>query len=205
MMTMNDKEPDGEDGVDHGATILTRHRFLARLPRLTSLAIGRCGGWTARVWDECLAQCGESIEYLSLTGWGRDADTRREAAVARCLSGMRNLRELELIDFWIGEGVVRGVGGLRGRLARLTVTVVRREEMGLEEAGWDRCGGDVVGLVNAACVGGKKNDGGVGAMRQFVWNLPFELRESSCEWIKEVRTRIRKESEEGLEVTFGFQ
>ncbi|RUS29358.1 hypothetical protein BC938DRAFT_480758 [Jimgerdemannia flammicorona] len=210
----DDDEVEGSSGITHKevpddrVAVLWRCRFLARLPQLASLAIGRCDAWTAGVWTECLAACAGTVGYLSLTGWARGADATRESAVERCLAGMQALRELELIDFWVDEGCVRGVAGLGGKLERLTVTVMK----GVEEyggPGWEGCGGDVVGLVNAAC--GRDDDGngdtgGGGALREFVWNLPFELRDDGCvAWMDAVRGRIRKGSEDGFAVTFGFQ
>lgn len=116
-------------------SLLAKYRPFSHLSHLRSLSLGRCSGFTARVWRECLLPCTKNLECLSLTGWrsGRESpvawqqrhaqatayniDIREvpeqvEEAIAELIGNMQRIRSLELNDFYCGQGIVQGIQSL---------------------------------------------------------------------------------------------
>ena len=97
--------------------IFSEFTFLRHLRRLTSLTIGYCFDWGADTY----AAVGElqALEFLSLTGLPvKMEDAGLGVAFVTCLTGLPNLSELELIDFFIPDGLVQQPGHL-AKLRRL--------------------------------------------------------------------------------------
>lgn len=116
-------------------SLLAKYRPFSHLSHLRSLCLGRCSGFTARIWRECLLPCTANLEHLSLTGWrsGRESPSawqRRQAhaiannidiqevpeqveeAIAEVIGNMQRIRSLELNDFHCGLGIVQGISSL---------------------------------------------------------------------------------------------
>lgn len=115
-------------------SLVAKYSPFSRLTSLRHLSLGRCNGFTARVWRECILPCSASLEYVSFTGWhggpctpkrdqqqlqqqGEEEDV--EQVMADVLANMRHLRTLELFDFLCGHGIVQGIERLDHLEARL--------------------------------------------------------------------------------------
>ncbi|KAI9319902.1 hypothetical protein BX666DRAFT_1917249 [Dichotomocladium elegans] len=119
-------------------TLLYKYIPLKNLSRLESLVLGRCSAYTARIWRECLIPCSKQLKHLALTGWRSGGhnespaalEKRRtharaagvsvesiqedvEQAIGEFFGNMKNLRSLELEDFYCGTGITQGLSLLR--------------------------------------------------------------------------------------------
>jgi hypothetical protein len=115
--------------------LMVKYAFFSRMPNLRNLTMGRCNSWTARIWMECFLPCCEQLEQLHLIGWDGDgcrespsswrerlaAETDddvvndnddAERAIKRCISHMKNLKNLRLEHFNVPTGLIDMVHNL---------------------------------------------------------------------------------------------
>jgi len=86
--------------------------FLRRLTNLQSLTLGFCYDWSQEVYESVGSL--KKLKYLSLNGIScKIEELALDSALINCLNNLPELQELELIDFYIPEGLAMNVGKLR--------------------------------------------------------------------------------------------
>ncbi|ORZ05100.1 hypothetical protein BCR42DRAFT_496863 [Absidia repens] len=118
-------------------TLVIKYRVLSTLRNLTNLSLGKCTGYTARIWRECIAPCSKNLKQLSLCGWIGDGNREAplawkerydmatmtdkpvnfymedvEKALAEMFAGLYHLQSLNLVDFKCTTGLAHGMDRL---------------------------------------------------------------------------------------------
>lgn len=106
--------------------LIKKYQFFASLHGLERLEFGFCYTWTPTIWRDKfkkVIEASPSLNRLSLHGWdqlgklekmGSRSSTMQptrvnaEAAIAECFELMPNLSSLQLVDFSVGPGLLKG-------------------------------------------------------------------------------------------------
>ncbi|KAI8138836.1 hypothetical protein BJV82DRAFT_582487 [Fennellomyces sp. T-0311] len=92
-----------------------KYQPFTQLTRLKTLYLGRCNGFTARVWRECIMPCLKNLTHVTLAGWLDKANNDLDVALRETIGHMQTIEQLDFVDFVCGDGIIQGIHDIHHR------------------------------------------------------------------------------------------